>query len=68
MIPIKKMRKGEVRVNGIRAGVLEETDVGFRFQYFQPYIERSDLSAVSLTLPKRVESYDASVLFPFVSQ
>jgi HipA-like protein len=59
------MRKGEVRVNGIPAGVLEETETGFRFQYDRNYTQRSELPAVSLTLPKRAEPYESPALFPF---
>jgi HipA-like protein len=59
------MRKGEVRVNGIPAGVLEETAPGFRFRYDRDYAEQSSLPAVSLTLPKQTAPYESSVLFPF---
>ena len=59
------MRKGEIRVNGIPAGVLEETEAGFRFQYNRDYAQRSDSPAISLTLPKQTAPYESSVLFPF---
>ncbi len=60
------MRKGEVRVNQVPAGVLEETEGGFRFHYDRDYVEHRDLPAVSLTLPKRgYEPYESPVLFPF---
>lgn len=59
------MRKGEVRVNGIPAGILEETRAGFRFQYNGSYVRREGRPAVSLTLPKRIEPYESAVLFPF---
>jgi serine/threonine-protein kinase HipA len=59
------MRKGEVRVNGIPAGVLEETEAGFRFQYDRDYAQQSNLPAVSLTLSKQAEPYKSPVLFPF---
>ena len=60
------MRKGEVRVNGIPAGVLEETGEGFRFLYYREYAENPDLPVVSLTLPKRSDqAYEAAALFPF---
>jgi HipA-like protein len=60
------MRKGEVRVNGIPSGVLEETGEGFRFLYYRDYAEHLDLPAVSLTLPKRSDQpYESAVLFPF---
>ena len=60
------MRRAEVRVNGIPAGLLEESAEGFRFQYYRNYTEQPDLPAVSLTLPKRTEPpYESAVLFPF---
>jgi len=60
------MRKSEVRVNGIPAGVLEETADGFRFLYYRDYAGYPDLPAVSLTLPKRADqSYESPILFPF---
>lgn len=60
------MRRGEVRVNGIRAGVLEETDRGFRFCYEPDYVRRLDGPPVSLTLPKRVDKpYESPNLFSF---
>ncbi len=60
------MRKGEVRANGIPAGVLEETLDGFRFLYYRDYAGHLDLPAVSLTLPKRADQpYESPVLFPF---
>ncbi|MEN8255264.1 MAG: HipA N-terminal domain-containing protein [Verrucomicrobiota bacterium] len=60
------MRKGEVRVNGIPAGVLEETADGFRFLYYRDYAGHLDLPAVSLTLPKRADQpHESPVLFPF---
>jgi len=61
------MRKGEVRINGIPAGVLEETAIGFRFRYDRDYAEQNSLPAVSLTLPKQTAPYESSVLFPFFS-
>jgi len=60
------MRKGEVRVNGIPAGVLEEAADGFRFLYYRDYAEHLELPAVSLTLPKRADQpYESPVLFAF---
>ena len=55
-------------MNGIPAGMLDETTDGFRFSYYRDYAEHRDLPAVSLTLPKRADPpYEASVLFPFFS-
>jgi serine/threonine-protein kinase HipA len=59
------MRTGEVRVSGTPAGRLEETPGGFRFQYYPDYAARSDLPAVSLTLPKKNGPHESPILFPF---
>jgi HipA-like protein len=60
------MRKGEVRVNGIPAGTLEETADGFLFLYNLDYARNPELPSVSLTLPKRENTpYSAPALFPF---
>lgn len=61
------MRRGEVMVNGIAAGVVTETEDMFRFQYYNSYVENDDSKAVSLTLPKRKEVYESPILFPFFS-
>ena len=61
-----KQRRGEVRVNGIPAGILEETANGFRFCYDSDYVRREDCSAISLSLPKRLnEPFESPILFPF---
>ncbi len=60
------MRQGEVRVNGIPAGLLEETSTGFQFHYYRDYALQNDLSSISLTLPKSVDkTYESPILFPF---
>ena len=59
------MRSGIVRVDGVRAGRIEETSVGIRFSYEQGYLTRPNTVAVSLTLPLRVEPYDSPHLFAF---
>lgn len=47
------MRRSEVRVDGRRAGVLEEHKVGFTFTYDDSY----DGAPVSLTMPFRGDPY-----------
>ena len=59
------MISGEIRVNGIPAGRLEETETGFQFQYYRETAQQRKLPAVSLTLPKRTEPHESPVLFPF---
>lgn len=60
------MRKCNVLVNGIDAGVLVEHDNPreYTFKYNKYYIE-SGLPPVSLTMPLRVDEFSSDVLFPF---
>ena len=58
-------RKAYVYVRDTYAGVLSETDSGYTFSYDRAYMLRADATAVSLTLPLRVEPYRSSTLFSF---
>ncbi len=58
-------RRAEIRVEGRRAGVLEETDRGYRFQYDSGYLEQANAVAVSLTLPLQPDLFQDKRLFPF---
>ena len=60
------MRQLEVYVNDVKAGMLTEHNPGkgYTFVYSAEYVA-SDLPPVSLSLPKRTESYEAENLFPF---
>ena len=57
-------RKAFVYIRDRYAGLLEETDDGYRFQYDTEYLQR-DPVPVSLTLPLTDEPYTAKTLFPF---
>ena len=59
------MRKCEVYIHGIKAGVLMEDDNGYSFAYDKPYLQGKDNPPVSLTLPLRPEAYHSKHLFPF---
>ena len=60
------MRRCEVYLHGIRAGMLTEEDNGeYTFTYDSSYLEKEDYPSVSLTLPLREEPYRSTVLFPF---
>ena len=54
-----------VLYDGILAARLSETDEGYVLQYDEQYLEQTDSKPISLTLPKRKESYNSKVLFPF---
>ncbi|REL24826.1 phosphatidylinositol kinase [Rhodohalobacter sp. SW132] len=58
-------RKADIYVHETKAGVLEETETGYRFQYESEYLSQKDADAVSLTLPIRKDPYESQVLFPF---
>jgi len=60
------MRRCEVYLHGIKAGMLTEEDSGeYTFTYDSSYLEKEDYPSVSLTLPLREEPYRSTVLFPF---
>lgn len=61
------MRRCRVLVNGIPAGVLEETGSSYRFRYDPAYLGRPDASPVCVAMPLSVEEYTSPYLFPFFS-
>lgn len=58
-------RKGRVFFKGIAAGIIEEHDDGYRFQYLSGYLDRKDAVAVSLSLPLRGQPYESRTMIPF---
>lgn len=58
-------RKGYVYVQNDLAGVIEETDQGYRFTYDTNYLNSSSPKPISLTMPLSKESYESNTLFPF---
>ena len=58
-------RKADIYVHETKAGVLEETETGYRFQYEPEYVLQENAEPVSLTLPLQEEAYESQVLFPF---
>lgn len=61
----RRLRRGMVRLNGERVGLIEETPGGSRFAYDALWLLRSDAVAISLTLPLREASYESQGLHPF---
>lgn len=59
------LRQAGVFVRDRFAGLIQETDEGYRFAYDPVYQNTSNASAVSLTLPLRAQPYTARTLFPF---
>jgi serine/threonine-protein kinase HipA len=58
-------RRGIVRLDGQRVGIVEETENGSRFRYDADWLALPDAAPVSLTLPLRAEPYEARGLLPF---
>ena len=58
-------RSADIFVHDTKAGVLEETETGYRFQYAPDYLSGNQAEPVSLTLPLQDEPYESQVLFPF---
>lgn len=58
------MRKANVFVNDIIAGLLEETDEGYAFSYDKKYLENSKVP-ISLTMPLKEKAYFSKTFFPF---
>jgi serine/threonine-protein kinase HipA len=58
-------RKADIFLNDTKAGVFEETESGYRFQYDHDYLLQGKIEPVSLTLPVQREPYESQVLFPF---
>lgn len=58
-------RKADIYVHETKAGLLEETETGYRFQYNSDYLSQKHAEPVSLTLPLQKTPYETQVLFPF---
>lgn len=59
------MKKANVFVDDILAGVLTEDDMGYEFRYDSAFLQSDKAVAVSLTLPLSDKPYRDKVLFPF---
>lgn len=60
----RDFRKGIVYFNNIEAGIIEETDSGYRFTYNKTYVQNKGQD-ISVSLPLRKEPYISKQLFPF---
>ena len=56
--------RGNVYFKDQFAGVIEQTDAGFRFTYDLEFCKKSDFP-ISATLPLTLESYESNTMFPF---
>lgn len=59
------MRKAEIKINNITAGILIQNDEGYQFDYDSTYLNSENPMPVSLTLPLQSKPFTAKVLFPF---
>lgn len=57
--------KGIVYYKNKKAGLIEQTDEGYRFRYDQEYLADPEAKPVSLTLPLTSEAYTSKTMFPF---
>ena len=58
-------RSAKVYLHTNFAGLLTETDSGYKFVYDENYLQSNEAFAVSKTLPVKKEAYTSNVLFPF---
>lgn len=60
-----RLRRGQVRIDGIAVGTLQEEEQGSVFAYLPEWLEHPEAVPVSLTLPLRAEPYVSRSLHPF---
>jgi serine/threonine-protein kinase HipA len=58
-------RSAKVYLHSNFAGLLEETDRGYKFMYDENYLQSNNAFAVSKTLPVKKEAFTSNTLFPF---
>lgn len=56
-------RKALVYSNNKKAGILEETERGYKFTYDKNFIEQN--VPIAISLPLQIEPYESDQLFPF---
>lgn len=60
-----KRRRASVRLDGTPAGLIEETEEGYRFSYLPEWLASPGAVPVSLTLPLTAEPTTTRTLHPF---
>lgn len=58
-------RKGNIFYKDYLAGVIEETETGYRFSYDEEYLSREQKWPISKTLPISANPYTSKTMFPF---
>lgn len=59
------MRRGQVLFKDQLAGWIEEFGGGYRFTYAAAYLNDPNATAISVTLPLRVQAYESMSMIPF---
>lgn len=59
------MKQGRVYFRNIKAGVVTESEDGYKFEYLPDYLAIPEAEPISLTLPLTDKPYKSNVLFPF---
>jgi serine/threonine-protein kinase HipA len=59
------MRRAEIRMHDITAGMLIEDEQGYHFAYTPDYQNREGAKPISLTLPMQEATFHSDILFPF---
>lgn len=59
------MRKAEIKVRDLTAGLLTQDENGYHFRYDPAWLASEEAEPVSLTLPLRAGPFDSNILFPF---
>ncbi|QXP79808.1 MULTISPECIES: HipA N-terminal domain-containing protein [Winogradskyella] len=59
------MRQGTIWINNEQAGILKETDEGYRFKYHTDYLNHKNAAAIALSLPLQEKEFQSEYLFPF---
>jgi serine/threonine-protein kinase HipA len=58
-------REGLVYMHNSLAGIVSETETGYRFVYNLKYLKNRGSIPISLTLPLQEEPFESNTLFPF---
>ena len=59
------MRKAKIFYRDMLAGILEENEDGYSFEYINNYLSSNNPQPISLTMPISNKVYKSNILFPF---
>jgi serine/threonine-protein kinase HipA len=59
------MRKAEIKINNVTAGMLTQDENGYHFVYEPAFLQTEKPFPVSKTLPLQTSAFDSNILFPF---